>query len=128
MYGFQARHLKAKVVEEPAADACTQVRQSFEIDGWFADISPEQSACASLAPPVQQGAGCQDVIVSRHLGSGKPGYPLQENITMPTPDGGKMTVGIQISEISRQDLPAELFDVPTGYRKVGSLAAAPWLS
>src|SRR5690348_17856627 len=45
MFGYPVRHLKAKVVEEPSTDACTQVRQSFDIDGWFADVSKEQSAC-----------------------------------------------------------------------------------
>ena len=122
MYGYPARHLKAKVVQEPSADACTQVRQSFDIDGWFADISKEQSACATLAPPVQQANGCNDRVIAKHVGSGKPGYPLQESITMPAADGTTTTVGIQVSELSKQELPAELFDVPAGYRKVNSLA------
>lgn len=122
MYGYQARHLKAKVVQEPSKDACTQVRQTFEIDGWFADISKERSACEAFAPPVQQGNGCHDTIISRRIGSGRPGYPLQENITLPTPDGKTMTVTQTISEISKQNLDAEMFDVPSGYRKVSSLA------
>jgi hypothetical protein len=122
MYGYQARHLKARVVQEPSKDACTQVRQSFDIDGWYADISKEQTACAQLAPPVQQADGCHDTIISRRLGSGKPGYPLRESITMPTPDGGKTTVTVQISEIDKQELPDELFDVPDGYRQVSSIA------
>jgi hypothetical protein len=122
MYGYPARHLKAKVVQEPSPDACTQVRQSFDIDGWFADISKEQSACATIAPPVQQANGCNDRVISKRVGSGKPGYPLQESITMPNPDGTTMTVGVQVSELSKQQLPAELFDVPAGYRQVNSLA------
>ncbi len=122
MFGHQARHLKAKVVQEPSQDACTQVRQSFDIDGWFADVSKEQAGCAAIAPPVQQGTGCQDTVISRRVGSGKPGYPLQENITMPTPDGGTMTVTLQVSELTKQQLPAEMFDVPAGYRQVNSLA------
>lgn len=122
LYGYQARHLKAKVTQAPSADACTQVRQTFEIDGWFADITKEQSACATLAPPVQQSNGCTDKVISRRMGSGKPGYPLQENITMPTPDGGTMTVGILTSELTKQALPDELFDVPAGYRQVNTLA------
>jgi hypothetical protein len=122
MYGYPARHLKAKVVQESSQDACAQVHQAFEIDGWFADISKEQSACASVAPPVQPANGCSDKIIARRVGSGKLGYPLQESITMPTPDGGTNVVGIQISEISKQQLPAEMFDVPAGYRQVNSLA------
>jgi len=122
LYGYQARHLKAKVSEEPSTDACTQVRQSFDIDGWFADVTKEQSACASIAPPIQQSNGCSDRVIARKVGSGKIGYPIQENITMPTPDGGTMTVGIITSELTKQQLPDELFDVPAGYRQVNSLA------
>lgn len=122
MFGYQARHLKAKVVEEPSADACTQVRQQFDIDGWFADVSKEQTACASLAPPVQQGTGCSDRVIAKRVGSGKPGYPIQENIAIPTPDGSTQTVTIQVSDLSKQELPAEMFDVPAGYRQVNSLA------
>jgi hypothetical protein len=61
-------------------------------------------------------------VVSRRVGSGKPGYPLQENITMPTPDGGMAAVAVQVSELTKRELPAELFDVPLGYRQVNSLA------
>ena len=70
IYGYQARHLKAKVTQEPSADACTQVRQSFEIDGWFADLAKEQASCATIAPPVQPGSGCHDKVLSRFVGSG----------------------------------------------------------
>jgi len=122
LYGYQARHLKAKVSEEPSTDACTQVRQSFDIDGWFADVTKEQSVCAAIAPPIQQSNGCSDRVIARKVGSGKIGYPIQENITMPTPDGGTMTVGIITSELTKQQLPDELFDVPAGYRQVNSLA------
>lgn len=123
MYGYQARHLKAKIVQEPSQDACTQVRQMFVVDGWFADISKEQTPCASFAPPVQQGTGCHDRVIEKRVGSGKPGYPLQENVTMATPDGGTMTVGIITSELNKQEkLPAEMFDVPVGYRQVNSQA------
>jgi hypothetical protein len=122
MYGYQARHLKAKVVQEPSAEACTQVRQSFDIDGWFADICKVQAVCSVIAPPVQMGAGCQDMVISRRLGTGKPGYPLQENITMPNSDGSTTTVTVQVSELTKQEISAELFDVPSGYRQVSSLA------
>lgn len=122
LHGYQARHLKAKVVQESSQDACTQVRHSFEIDGWFADISKEQAGCATFAPAVQQGAGCHDIVVARRVGSGKLGYPLQEDITMPNPDGTTTTVTTRVSELSKQELPKEMFDVPAGYRQVNSLA------
>ena len=122
LYGYQARHIKAKVVQEPSQDACTQVRQSFDIDGWFADISKEQASCATVAPPVQQGTGCHDTVVARRVGSGKIGYPLQEDITMPNPDGTTTTVTTRVSELTKQELPKDMFDVPAGYRQVNTLA------
>lgn len=122
MYGYEARHLKVKVVEEPSPDACTRTRQSFDIDGWYADVAKEQAACTQFVPPVQQGAGCHDSVILRRAGSGRPGYPLQENITMPTPDGATVTVTTQVSELTKQQLPSELFDVPAGYTQVNSLA------
>jgi hypothetical protein len=122
LYGYQARHIKAKVVQEPSQDACTQVRQSFDIDGWFADISKEQASCATVAPPVPQGTGCHDTVVARRVGSGRLGYPIQEDITMPNPDGTTTTVTTRVSELSKQELPKEMFDVPAGYRQVNTLA------
>lgn len=122
MYGYQVRHLKVKVDQEPSADACTKARQTFEIDGWFADISKEQSACAQIAPPVHQTEGCHDTVISKRSGSGKLGYPLVETIATPAPDGTTTKVTIQTSELTKQKLPAELFDVPPGYRQVKSLA------
>jgi hypothetical protein len=61
-------------------------------------------------------------VVSHHSGSGKLGYPLVETISMPSPDGSPTTVTIQTSELAKQQLPADLFDVPSGYRQVNSLA------
>ena len=124
MFGYTARHLKAKVVETSSADACSKVNQTFETDGWYADIATKELAgCGvSMAPPVRQGEGCQDAIVEHHSGSGKPGYPLVQNVTMHNPDGSAMTVTINVTELSKQPLDAALFDVPAGYHQVNSLA------
>jgi len=35
--GYTARHLKTTVTLEPSANACSQVKQKFSIDGWYAD-------------------------------------------------------------------------------------------
>src|SRR5690348_2494369 len=55
--GFAARHVKMAVVVEPSANACTQTKQKFEIDGWYADIK-EQASCGASVPPVHLGDGC----------------------------------------------------------------------
>lgn len=121
MYGYTARHLKATVVEESSKNACSQVSQKYEIDGWYADLSKEQTGCAHFVPPVQQGENCHDRVVARRIGSGKPGYPLRESITMHNADTSTTTVTTQVSELTKQqDLPAELFDIPAQYRQVNS--------
>lgn len=122
MYGYAARHLKATIAQEPSADACTKQAQALEIDGWYADVAKDLGSCAAFNAPVRQASGCTDKVVARHRGSGKPGYPLVENITFHNPDGSTMQLAIQTSEISKQTLDASLFDVPTGYREVASIA------
>ena len=123
MFGYPARHLKTTVVEESSKDACSQVQQKYEIDGWYADLSKELSSCAHFVPPVREPENCHDRVVARHSGSGKPGYPLQESITMHNPDASATTVTVQTSEIAKQaNLPAELFDIPAQYRQVSSPA------
>jgi len=124
IFGYNARHLKAKVVEKSSADACSKVDQTFEMDGWYADIgSKEQASCgASMAPPVRQTQGCQDAIVEHHSGSGKPGYPLVQNVIMHNPDGSAMTVNISVTELTKTPLDAALCDVPSTYKQVSSFA------
>jgi len=123
MYGFPARHLKIKVTEESSKNACTQVSQSYEADGWYADIGKEMaSSCQQFLPPVRQTEGCSDRIIRKRSGSGKPGYPLSENITFHNADGSSTTIGSITSEISKAPLEKELFEAPAGYREVKSQA------
>ncbi len=122
LFGFPARHLKGKISQESSPDACTKVSQSFDIDGWFADLPKTQAGCSTVAPPVPQGSGCHDTVAAKKVGSGRLGYPIEENITIPNPDGTTTTVTTRVSELSKQELPAEMFDVPPGYRQVNSLA------
>jgi hypothetical protein len=122
LFGYAARHLKSKVVEESSADACSKVHQTFEVDGWYADLGKETAGCTSMAPPVRQNQGCQDAIVEHHSGSGKPGYPLTQNVIMHNPDGSTMTVSINVTELSKQPLDAALFDAPASYKQVNSFA------
>jgi hypothetical protein len=123
MFGLNARHLKTKVTEKSSDDACTKVDQTFEVDGWYADLGKDVANCASsMAPPVRQAQGCQDAVVEHHSGSGKPGYPLVQNVTMHNPDGSTMVVSINVTEVSKAPLDAALFDVPASYKQVNSLA------
>jgi hypothetical protein len=120
--GYSARHLTMKVSVQPSKNACSQQAQEFEVDGWYADLSKETSSCQQYLPPVRQSEGCNDRIIHKVSGSGKPGYPLTQIVTVHTDDGGTMQIGVQASEIIKQDLAKELFDVPPGYHEVKSLA------
>ena len=120
--GYSARHLTMKVSVQPSKNACSQQAQEFEVDGWYADLSKEISSCQQYLPPVRQNEGCNDRVIHKVSGSGKPGYPLNQIVTVHTDDGSTMQIGVQASEITKQDLAKELFDVPTGYHEVKSLA------
>ncbi|MBS1853125.1 MAG: hypothetical protein JST79_19670 [Acidobacteria bacterium] len=122
MFGYTARHPKMTIVEASSPKACSAVNQKFEIDGWYADIAKEQAGCQHLAPPVRQGEGCHDTVVSRHSGSAKAGYPLAENITIHQADASTLNMGVMVTQISKQTLEPELFDVPAGYKEVQTYA------
>lgn len=123
MYGYPARHLKATVKVQSSQNACSQVNQSYDVDGWYTDLSKEQTAgCAQFLPPVHQNEGCNDRVIRRRSGSGKPGYPLSETLTLHNADGTSTQIGVQVSEISKPTLEKELFEVPAGYTEVKSLA------
>jgi hypothetical protein len=120
--GYSARHLMMKVSVQPSKNACSQQAQEFEVDGWYADLSKEISSCQQYLPPVRQNEGCNDRVIHKVTGSGKPGYPLTQIVTVHTDDGSTMQIGVQASDITKQDLAKELFDVPAGYHEVKSLA------
>lgn len=123
MFGYPARHMKASIVEESSPKACSQIHEKYELDGWYADIAKEQAGCAHFVPPVRQGDNCHDAVISKRIGSGKPGYPITETITMHNADASATTVTTQTEELSKKEnLPDELFDVPPGYHQVGSAA------
>jgi hypothetical protein len=72
---------------------------------------------------VHQGDTCHDPVISKRIGSGKPGYPITETITMHNADASATTVTTQTEELTKQEnLPDELFDIPPGYHQVGSVA------
>ena len=120
MFGLPARHLKLKVTEQSSPEACSKVNQSFEVDGWYADLGTGIAGCTSIAPPVHQNQGCQDTVVEHHSGSAKPGYPLVQNVAMHNADGSTTTVSISVTEVSKKPLDAALFDVPGNYKQVNS--------
>src|SRR6266496_777478 len=122
IYGYPARHLKTKVTEQSSQNACSQVNQQFELDGWYTDLKELSTACQQFLPPIRQNEGCSDRVIRKRSGSAKPGYPLTETLTLHNADGSTTQIGVQASEISKQNLEKELFDIPAGYTEVKSMA------
>ncbi len=129
IYGFPARHLKMKVTVQSSQNACSQVNQQYEVDGWYADISKDLAgACQQSLQPIHRKEGCSDRVIRRRTGSAKPGYPLTETVTLQSPDGSTSQIGMQTAEITKPVLEKELFDIPAGYHEVKSsdeLAGTP---
>ena len=122
-FGYPARHLKIAVTIEPSKNACSQQAMKYEVDGWYSDISKDQSAaCGQSLPPVRQAEGCTDRVIRKRSGSAKPGYPIDETIQFHSADGTTTDLRVHATEISKQALEKELFDIPAGYREVKSLA------
>jgi hypothetical protein len=122
-YGYPARHLKAKVTVQSSQNACSQVNQNYEVDGWYADLSKDlATACQQFLPPVRQNDGCNDLVIRKRSGSAKPGYPLDETITLHNADGSTTQIGARASEIVKQPVDKELFEIPAGYTEVKSLS------
>jgi hypothetical protein len=119
--GYTARHLKTTVLVESSPKACSQVSQKYEIDGWYADLAKEQTSCQQSLPPIPRAGSCSDRVIVRRNGTGKPGYPLLETISFQNEDSTTTKIDVSTSDISRQTLNSDLFEVPAGYREVKSL-------
>lgn len=134
MFGLTARHVKTTYTIEPSPDACQTDKQKIEIDGWYADLSfglTCQQDRPTLPPIVQaMNEGCHDQIRYVRKGTGKPGYPLQQTMKMSMDDDDEdesnsamnamSTMTIEVLEISRAALPQSLFEIPAGYKEVGT--------
>ncbi|MDQ6653042.1 MAG: hypothetical protein M3Y84_09890 [Acidobacteriota bacterium] len=119
MFGFNARHVKTVTSMESSPDACSQLKQRIETDGWYIDFSAtfncELGRTGMMASRPPRG-GCQDRVRSRRVGTGRTGFPLIETTTMYGADGRAMfTSTKEVLELSREPLDAGLFEVPNGY-------------
>lgn len=119
MFGFTARHIKSSITMESSPDACSPVKQRMETDGWYIDLTfgldcdLGHSQIASRALPT---GGCRDRVITKQVGSGRKGYPLNETTTMYGPDGNaRFTSTKEVLDLSREPLDAALFEIPSGY-------------
>lgn len=122
MFGLPARHLRSAVTVRSSANACTQLNQHYEVDGWYVDLPGDLSVCHPFFLPISEGNGCKDRIVRRYSGDGKLGFPFKEAITLHSEDGSTSLVRVQLSNIYKGPLDQKDFEVPSGYREVSSPA------
>ncbi len=126
MFGFTARHVKSTTAIESSPDACSQVKQRTELDGWYIDLTVALD-CQLGHPPAMperspRPGGCQDKMRFRRTGTARTGYPLIETMTM-YGEGGQVsfTTTKEVVELSREPLDSALFDIPAGYSQASSM-------
>ena len=124
MFGLQARHLIIIQEMESSADSCNGPHKTkMEFDGWYVDFSVEFNCPDSVASgdlsQMPSRPDCVDRIVTKSVGTGKPGFLLEGTMKMYGEDGTvQMTQTTETLELSRAPLDSALFDIPAGYREV----------
>ena len=125
IFGFTARHVKTSVRMESSADACNPVNMHMEQDGWYIDLNLGLNCELGGRPSVMarpgRAGGCQDSYRSRHVGTGRTGFPLIET-TIGYDQNGKEQYRVtkEVADLSRQPLDAALFDIPAGYTETSN--------
>ncbi|HWZ96291.1 MAG TPA: hypothetical protein VN025_00870 [Candidatus Dormibacteraeota bacterium] len=123
--GYNARHLKITIATEPGPNACATNKTNYEIDGWYIDLKTVPGACQSFSPVSSSSGdtgGCMDKIVYKQNGSIKPGYAVQETMTIQNENAQPYTITTEVTNIQKGALDAALFDVPSDYRQVSTMA------
>jgi hypothetical protein len=140
MFGMTARHIKTIMTTEASPDACDKDEQRIETDGWYVDLSVGLSC--KFDRPVENpmnyeksSPSCVDQSKFIQKGTGKLGYALKlttkismgdmggdddpETAAMMAKMGmsGGMTMTTEVTELSKANLPAALFDIPVGYEE-----------
>ncbi len=120
MFGFTARHVKTTMRISSSPDACSQLKQQIEVDGWYIDLNVglncERALPAMMGRPGMAAPTCRDRIRTVNEGAGRAGFPLIETTTMLDENGRpQFSSTKEVLELSRQPLDAALFDIPSGY-------------
>ena len=124
MFGFTARHVKTSIRMESSADACNPLNMHIEQDGWYIDLNFGLNCESGGGPPMMArpyAGGCQDKFRSRHVGTGRTGFPLIET-TIGYDQSGRETYRTtkEVADLSREPLDAALFDIPAGYTETSN--------
>ncbi len=126
--GYTARHLKMTITTEPSPTACSKAATTYDIDGWYIDLKTVPGASCRAFTPISSSSsgddpgGCMDKLVYKNDSSIKPGYPVQETMTITTDKNQPMTISTEVTDIQKTSLDATLFEAPADYRQVTTMA------
>jgi len=127
-FGYTARHIITTMDIKSSPDACSNVNNKMEIDGWYIDAAFAldcDSSHAYTAHMPKAGGGCRDRYETKTIGMAKKGFPVWEKTTMIGPNGMEsFSTTNEVIEFSQATLDVSLFDVPDGYREVQDFASA----
>jgi hypothetical protein len=128
IFGYTARHIITTMEMKSSPDACSNVNNKMEIDGWYIDAAFAldcDSNRAYTAHMPHAGGGCRDRYETKTIGLAKKGFPVWEKTTMIGPNGmDSFSTTNEVIEFSQATLDPSLFDVPEGYREVQDFASA----
>lgn len=119
MFGLTARHVKTVMTSTPSANACNKKAMKVETDAWYIDLPT--FSCPTFSPPASpdsmggdSGGGCRDKMIFKTVGNPDNGFAVKETMTM-TMDGQSFSIVSEVTDISRTELDAQLFEIPPGY-------------
>lgn len=139
IFGRTAHHYIITRREIPDAGACASPQQSTE-DGWYIDLDPRATSCFELEHPAPHAAnavltvgGCRDDYDFERTGPTPPPFAVDRKITTRIDARGKSDTQEMVdtvTELSSLPLDPQIFDLPTGYKRVDKLDDSPnlpWL-
>ncbi|MGB8473249.1 MAG: DUF4412 domain-containing protein, partial [Candidatus Acidiferrum sp.] len=121
VFGYTARHLTMTIVGKPTANSCSAVKQKYDIDGWYVDLKG-LSNCQRFSPYIKNVKGCQDRALFKQEGSAKPGFAILETVTLTNGDDPPQVMTTEVTDIKKDALSADLFDLPADYKQVATNA------
>lgn len=119
MFGYAARRVKSVLTTKPSPDACQKKAIKIETDGWYIDLPA--TSCPLLSPDQPDGGGgggeqsCNDKVIYQVNGKMESGFAVKETKVMTLDGMEPITMIDEVTEITKTDFDAALFDVPPGY-------------
>ena len=117
MFGYTARHIKRVITSKPSANACETKEMKIETDGWYIDFPG--FACPTFSPPEMPNQNaevrCNDKIEFKINGKPDNGFAVKEIMTLAMSGMPALTMINEVTEITKTELDAALFDLPPGY-------------